>query len=55
MEKDGALNRQAFFYHSAEDSHFSPQRVGTEPTHRIRKFQIPRSSRNFRQALVLMA
>jgi hypothetical protein len=55
MENDGAQNPQALFYHSAEDSFFFPSRVGTEPTHRTRKFQFPRSSRNFRQALVLMA
>jgi hypothetical protein len=55
MEKSGAHTTQAFFYHSAEDSLFSPPRVGTQATHRIRKFQIPRSNRNFRQALVLMA
>jgi hypothetical protein len=55
MEKEGAQTAQAFFYHSAEDSLFFPPRVGTGPTHRMRKFQFPRSSRNFRQALVLMA
>lgn len=55
MEKDGANTPRALFYHSAEDSFFSPPRVGTQPTHRTRKFQFPLASRNFRQALVLMA
>ena len=55
MEKDGAHTTQAFFYHSAEDSLFFPPRVGTQATHRTRKFQMPCPSRNFRQALVLMA
>jgi len=55
MEKYGANDTWTLFYHSAEDSFFFPPRVGTEPTHRTRKFQFPLASRNFRQALVLMA
>ena len=45
----------ALFCHSAKDSLFPPLRVGTQATHRTRKFQFRHAIRNFRQALVLMA
>src|SRR5688572_10409641 len=46
--------RPALFCHRPEDSLLPPSRVGTQRTHRTRKFHARLLRGNFRQALVLM-